>query len=120
MKRSPDIKRQVPFFVPVSITAFFLLGLVTVFVLNAMELRLIFAFPLGLAMFFAHFFWTAKDFPIAALSPFVIVSYGLYVVLFAAMFFARKWGTLGIICFIVAGVIVLNVAGCRQITNGIH
>lgn len=120
MKQSPDLKRQVPIFVPMLITALFLIGLVTIFVLNAMQFQLILAFPLGLAMFFAHLFWTAKDFPITALSPFVIASYGLYVVLFAAMFFTRKWGALGIICFILACVILLNVAGCRQITNGIH
>jgi hypothetical protein len=97
-----------------------LIGLLTVFILNAMELRLILAFPLGLAMFFAHIFWTAKDFPMSALAPFVIAAYGLYVVLCVAVFVARKWSILGIICFILACVILMNAAGCRQIANGIR
>jgi hypothetical protein len=120
MKQGSNIKRQVPIFVPIAITSFLLIGLVTVCILNAEKIQLTLALPLGLAMFFAHLFWTAKDFSIAALSPLVIAAYGLYIALFIAMFAARRWNTLGITCLFLTCVILLNLSGCHQIANGVH
>jgi hypothetical protein len=110
-------KREVPILVSVLVFAVILVSLVIVYILNPSELQLMLAFPLGLSIFFENLFWTIRDFPKALLAPFVIASYGLYVLLFVAMFGARKWRTFGIICFILGCVLLLNLAGCRQITT---
>jgi hypothetical protein len=109
MKPQTSGKRQVPFWMPVSVLAVILIGLTIVYVLNSMQLQLILAFPLGLMMFF----FDAKV-SNEYLAPLLIFPYCLYFLLFMAIFVARKWTTFSTVCLILIGVLLLNLAGCRH------
>jgi hypothetical protein len=117
MEQVPNRKRQVPLWVPASIFAVILAGLMFLGFLNPIWLQLVLVFPMGLTMLFAGAF-PLKNTPALAV-PLMMAPYCLYVVLLVAMFGARKWLTFGVICFILAGVVLLNLAGCRQITAGL-
>lgn len=108
-------KRKVPFWVPVSVFFVILVSLSIAYVLKSMELQLALAFPLGLSMLFLDTSWPKND-PARAdlMTLLMIFPYCLYIALFVTMFCARKWSTFGIVCLVLAGVLLLNVAGCRH------
>jgi predicted membrane protein len=114
MKNASD-KRQVPFWVPVSVFVVILVSLTTVYILKSMELQLVLAFPLGLSMLFFDVSWPKNDSARADLMMLLmILPYCFYIALFGVMFCARKWSTFGITCLILAVVLLLNLAGCRH------
>jgi hypothetical protein len=108
-------KRKVPFWVPVLVFVVILVSLTIVYVLKSMELQLVLAFPLGLSMLFLDTSWPKNDPARADLMMLLMIfPYCLYIALFVTMFCARKWSTFGIVCLVLAGVLLLNVAGCRH------
>jgi len=76
-------------------------------------------FPMGLLMLLPEFLRT-KNQTASSLSTeiFSVAAYGIYVVLFMAIVRARKWNTFGIVCFVLAVVLLLNVAGCKKVIEG--
>lgn len=117
MEPSPNRKRQVPLWVPASIFAVILIGFVILDILNPIWSQMLLVFPIGLTMLFAGSF-PLKNAPALAV-PLMMAPYCLYVVLFVAMFSARKWISFGIVCLVLMCVILLNLVGCRQITTGL-
>ena len=108
-------KRQVPFWMPLLICAIILAVLVIAYILNSMELQLVFGFPLGLSMFFLDGPWPKDDSSRAdSLLLLITLPYCLYIALLIAIFVARKWSSFGMACFVLACVLVLNLAGSRH------
>jgi hypothetical protein len=119
MEQTPNRKRQVPAWVPLSILAVILAGFIFLRIQNPMWLELAPTFPIGLAMLVAEPFQPMNNSAAWILLPLVVASYCLYIVLFAGVFLAREWRTFGIIGFILICVILLNLAGCRQMAAGL-
>jgi hypothetical protein len=119
MEQTPNRKRQVPTWVPLSILAVIVAGFIFLRILNPIWLELAPTFPIGLAMLVAEPFQPINTSAGWILIPLVIASYCLYIVLFSGVFLAKEWRTFGIICFILICVILLNLAGCRQMATGL-
>lgn len=108
-------KRQVPLWVPVSVCAIIGTFLAGAFLLRSMPLQLVFGFPLGLSLFFVGSSLPKDESSRTdALLLLIILPYCLYIVLFIAMFAARKWNTFWKICLVLTCALLLNVAGCRH------
>jgi hypothetical protein len=108
--------RQVPLIVP---TIFLLLIAISVLAVKwayPESFFLLLAFPTGLLTYLPRPPSIRHEPTELFLTVLMIVSpYALYLILLAAMFRVRKWNTFGIVCFILACVLLLNMAGCGRI-----
>ena len=113
-------RRQVPIWLPLAIFGLILIALTVLFIGNPTSLVLASVFPMGLTMFFAQSFGLAGSKTGMALGgPLMVLPYALYVILFAGILLARRWITFGIVWAILIFIFLLNLAGCRAITQGL-
>ncbi len=112
-----DLKqaREVPVLVPALTLSTALIGAAVVSYTNELAFQLLLVFPTGLLTFAP----SVSEIHNETLRMFlgaviIIVPYGIYLYLIAAMFRAWRWNTFGVVCFILACVLLLNVVGCRQ------
>jgi hypothetical protein len=48
----------------------------------------------------------------------IILSYVSYIVIFISFIYARLWVSYGLLCLVFAVLLLLNVAGCREMSKG--
>jgi hypothetical protein len=96
-----------------SLVFFGILGVAIVIVLpEPRALPFVLMFPLGLCAFLRHN--EPSVLSRALMVVMAVASYGIYIALFIAFLRARTWKTLGALSLVLVGVLLLNIAGCKQ------
>jgi hypothetical protein len=111
-----DGKRQVPLWLPWSFLALLAVGLASLCIWNPGSIQIVLLIPVGLIVFFfEHLRIQNESVRMMLGMPVVVAAYSIYGVLFALAVFARKWSTFRIVCLVMLGVLLMNIAGCSSI-----
>lgn len=85
------------------------------------RLQVILVFPLGILEFFpATLLPRNKSASHVLFIAVVLAVYAIYLILIAEILRARRWNTMWILCLLLAGLFVLNLAGCHKMLENFH
>lgn len=119
-KLQPSKTRQVPLWLPISILFGIAVAVISAAFLNGVTALLFLPlFPTGLSALASPLSSIQNKPLVTSLAILLLVlPYVLYLTLFVAILRARTWNRFGIICFVLACALLLNVAGCSRMLEG--